>query len=225
MKDRNLLPECNEQKLVSDNDFRKLFCARCRNSDCVFSEGGENRWVNRMATQEERFLDNPLFAEPDDPRFTEIRALHFEEALERAYQMELSDQCGDWSIPEVTGPRGEPQTTEKVDFAVRRLAESQGKNPPELPEPQPEKAPPNFLPPSRVVPEPRTQEPTPPPQRPRVPLNTEMPPQGIMVDGTDPHPPSPIHDAVTASWEIPAEQTVDVGGKVTLGPPVEVDKK
>jgi outer membrane biosynthesis protein TonB len=217
MKDRNLLPECNGQKLMPEEDFRQLFCARCRNQECVFSEGGENRWVNRMSTQEERFLKNPLFADPDDPRFADIRALHFEEALQQAYQMELSAQRGDWTIPEVVGPREE--ATKKVDAAVQRLAESQGKQPPEFPDPKPEEPPPDPQP-VEPKPEPRPQpkpESRPTPQQ-RRPLNTEMPPQGLMVDGTDPIPPSPVQKVATESWEIPAEQKVAVGGKVVLGP-------
>jgi len=194
-----------------------------------------------MATQADRLLYNPLFADPNDPKFEEIKQQHFANLLERAMQIEVADRKGDWEIPEmlVNEDRtklSDPTATQEVDFAAQRLAEAKGKAPPQPPEPtapqitaepaqfQAESAPPPQRPsPTLTLPE------RPPEPAQQTLINTPMPKEGIMVGGTAPPrmdvvPQGPAHPAQDP-WEIPAtpEQVVSAGGVVMLAAPKETE--
>jgi hypothetical protein len=84
---------------MSPEDFGRFFCKLCRNPECVSSATGTSKWVNRMETQVDRLLDNPLIADPDDPRFAELRRIDFADAMRQAMAMEISERRGDWEIP------------------------------------------------------------------------------------------------------------------------------
>jgi|GEM_PF-1741531 len=84
---------------VSPNDFERMFCRQCRNPTCDRSAGSGLRWLKRILTQEDRLLSNPKFADPNDPRFKEIRSVEFPSALKEAMKLEISDRRGDWTVP------------------------------------------------------------------------------------------------------------------------------
>ena len=80
-------------------DFERTFCRVCRNPQCERSAGSRDPWAQRMATQVDRLLVNPKFADPNDPQFKDIRDLDFPSALREAMRIEISDRRGDWSVP------------------------------------------------------------------------------------------------------------------------------
>lgn len=92
--------ECFDPAMqVPPKEFERTFCRVCRNQKCERSAGSKDKWVNRMATQVDRLLANPKFADPDDPRYQDIRATDFPSALREAMRLEISDRKNDWTVP------------------------------------------------------------------------------------------------------------------------------
>ena len=91
---------CFEPKYaMSPNDFERTFCKVCRNQDCTRSRGSETAWLQRISTQVDRLLINPKFADPKDPKFTDIRSVDFPSAVREAMRLEISDRKRDWTVP------------------------------------------------------------------------------------------------------------------------------
>jgi len=102
MSKRDLWNDCyagEHTRSLSPDDFRRVFCQRCRNAGCSNSAVGTSRWVNRMETQVDLLLNNPLFADPDDPRFEAVRGLDFADMVREALALEIASERGDWEIP------------------------------------------------------------------------------------------------------------------------------
>ena len=89
----------NQRKMISPEDFRKNFCEACMNAGCVNSKGVGTSWVKRIATQEERLLINPNFADMNDPRWGGLAGNDFKNMIQEALAIEISTRRGDWSIP------------------------------------------------------------------------------------------------------------------------------
>ena len=79
--------------------FRQTFCDVCLNAACKNSKGTGTQWARRMANQAELLLNNPNFANPDDPSFDAIRKMDFQSMLHKALAIHVSEQRGDWSVP------------------------------------------------------------------------------------------------------------------------------
>lgn len=102
MPRRDLWKECysgNHQQHLSPEDFKRLFCRLCRNPECENSASGRSKWANRIETQVDRLLDNPVFADVRDPQFASIHGLDFGDAMRQAIALEITSQKGDWEIP------------------------------------------------------------------------------------------------------------------------------
>ena len=257
----------------SPEDFRRHFCQRCGNVECLDSAGGKSPWLHRITTQVERLLNNPNLADPDDPRFKHLQSLDFPSMLREAMALEVSSRKGDWEIPtqedalqlaaEIAGaaPEGFQEATEegpsikvlwegdthgkggkyKIVLAefegqatwsctcpafqfqrvgpdgckhiqeARILYESQEEiedepvdDPVADPDVQPEHADPEAWHQMR--------------ERNLVPnrVNTRIPSEGVMTDGSEPLPPPPPVDP----WAVVKKDTtqvVPVGGTVTMG--------
>ena len=84
---------------LKPEEFRKTFCEQCMNTGCQNSRGSGTAWAKRVLTQEERLLRNPRFSEPGDPRLRRISEMDFENLLQEALSIEISEARGDWSIP------------------------------------------------------------------------------------------------------------------------------
>lgn len=98
----NLWMECYDgtaKRSLSEEEFRQTFCRVCRNPECELALGAQTKWQGRIATQEERLLNNPRFADPNDPRFKNIRAIDFPNLFRDAMALEIAAQRGDWEIP------------------------------------------------------------------------------------------------------------------------------
>jgi hypothetical protein len=87
------------RKTMSPQQFRETFCANCLNAGCKNSTAAGSKWIQRMLTQEDRLLDNPLFADENDPQFRAIREQDFQDMVRQALAIEVSTRKGDWSVP------------------------------------------------------------------------------------------------------------------------------
>jgi hypothetical protein len=100
MADRqDLWKECysgEHASAMSPEAFKFQFCSRCGNSTCVNSAAGQTGWQRRMDTQEDILLINPQYADPNDPRYKEVRELDFPNLLRKAMRLEIADTRGDW---------------------------------------------------------------------------------------------------------------------------------
>jgi hypothetical protein len=88
-----------EHRKLSPAEFREEWCGKCLNTGCRNSRGTELKWLQRMLTQEDILLDNPRFADPQDPKFQRIREQDFQDMVRHALTIEVSTRKGDWSIP------------------------------------------------------------------------------------------------------------------------------
>jgi hypothetical protein len=52
-----------------------------------------------MSSQEDRLLDNPIFADSEDPSFNHIREVDFPDLLKQAIRLEIASKNNDWEIP------------------------------------------------------------------------------------------------------------------------------
>jgi hypothetical protein len=186
-----------------------------------------------METQVDELLDNPRFADPNDPAFEHIRNQPFRDMLRKAMKLEIASQKGDWSIPsqadamEMVGnlahrPAGfmdqEPDEPEvkvlwEAVYAARQSEEVQVVAETEDPSLNP--APPPDGSTTRSSPAAWRQMGT----RNLMPKakNTNFPTDGIMIDGSPaPPPPEPADP-----WAVPEKpgNVVEVGGTVVLGEP------
>jgi len=240
---KDLLGYCNEHG-VPPRQFMQTFCYRCRNHECSNASWGGSIWQSRMRIQQDKLLDNPHFAHPDNPQFDHIRERDFPSLLEKAIQLEIADKRGDWEIPEVAITdnkviRAKGATTDAVDEAVKALAKAQGKIGPSLPDrQQAEKdefleqtvemmgedlpTPPGFRPESEgaEVDDPDVVK-TPEETRPPSPVrslkfsNTAIPDEGFVVGGGE----TPKREPESDPWAVPENTgpVVDVGAKVRMG--------
>lgn len=89
----------DSHRQMSPEQFKKTFCDNCLNPGCVNSKAAGTSWMNRILTQEEVLLRNPLFANENDPLFSSLRSVDFKDLLQQALALEIADRKGDWSIP------------------------------------------------------------------------------------------------------------------------------
>lgn len=103
MSKKDLTQFCREtndtHKSVSESEFRVIWCKRCRNQECRFSQWGNGLWKNRMDTQVDRLLDNPLFGDPRQEQFRHLQDILFEDMKHQAVALHLANQNQDWEIP------------------------------------------------------------------------------------------------------------------------------
>ncbi|MBD3260613.1 MAG: hypothetical protein GF334_02880 [Candidatus Altiarchaeales archaeon] len=143
------LADCRKSKTPLVNQvkevphLRERYCKQCRNKFCAWASLSEDLFEKRVKTQEDRFLNNPNFADEDHPRYFEVRAIDFPDLMREAIILETSDRRQDWEIPTIeesvsTILQSAPEAvrTKQVDEAVKALAEARGKEPPEVPEPR-----------------------------------------------------------------------------------------
>lgn len=219
---RDLLQECNDQR-IPPKDFTQTFCVRCRNPECVNAGWAGSTFEQRVATQVDRLLNNPVQARPDDTRFDPVRAMHF---VEVAQAIVLRRRADPWAGPGVflADPDPSTVTTPAVEDAVARLAEARGKRPSAVSiEVEPELHPETPAESARTPQEPLSAPvaaPVPTPVRPtpvaRSTVNTEFPDEGVMLGGTSPPPREGL--ATTDPWAPkPKTNVVPPGAKIKMG--------
>jgi hypothetical protein len=149
---RDFFSGCNEPGTPAFQpnpaDFMRVWCARCRRSDCVRAKSAVRSWENRMAEQPEYLLNDPNFSDMTDPRHQDLAKMYFASLKAKAERLEIAASRQDWEIPE--GPtdgiaRVVPgSVTDDFDVAVRELARAKGKDAPELPREATVAAPPFY---------------------------------------------------------------------------------
>lgn len=214
----DLLNECNDQK-VPPRDFKETFCKRCRNQNCVNAGWASSTFDERVRTQVDRLLVNPLQARPEDSRFDSIRAMHF---VEVAAAISIARRTDPWAGPGVHLANPDPETlkSQVVEEAVSRLAEARGRKPPvaiSVEEESPEE-PPATLP--QAPPE-RREGSVPAVTAPKLQsvassINTDFPEEGVMIGGGL-VPPSPARQEVDPWAPKPKENIVPRGTKIRMG--------
>lgn len=85
-----------QRKLSGPEDFKRTYCNRCRNVECERSVVNDSLWIHRMDTQADRLLFNPVFANPSDPDFYDLRKMEFRDMVQKALRLEIASQRGDW---------------------------------------------------------------------------------------------------------------------------------
>ena len=184
MSKEDLFDECYDRQ-VSPEDFKQVFCNRCRNPRCTHAGWARDLFGERVHTQVDR-LFNTDQAEPDDPRFSHLQEIEFPSLLRQAVRLNLADQRGDWSIPEenvhlapIAGKPASEESSALVEEAVKNLkpeSDVEPENPPA------ESAPP---PAESAPPEPALPKPPVPVHFRSGSMNTEVPAEGVMLDGDE----------------------------------------
>ncbi len=220
----DLLDECNDQK-IPPRDFKETFCKRCRNQNCANAGWASATFDERVRTQVDRLLRNPLQARPEDTRFDPIRAMHF---VEVAAAISLARRADPWAGPGVhlADPDPEMAKSQVVEEAVSRLAEARGKRPAPtaiaVEEEKPLPSPVVVVTPAVVAPAPLP----PPPAKPVAVapvavINTDFPDEGVMIGGGPATPPkmgvSQTRPEADPWAPKPKENVVQRGAKIRMG--------
>jgi hypothetical protein len=199
----DLLNECNDQR-IPPNEFKDVFCKRCRNQNCVNAGWSSSSFEERVRTQVDRLLVHPHQARPEDTRFDHLRAMHF---VEVAAAIAIARSSDPWAGPGVhlAEPSPDTQTSAVVENAVAKLAEARGKRPTptmvSVEEEKPIEPIPVVLPevtkpvdPPREAVPPKPIEAPRPVSPPRPLVNTEFPEEGLMIGGAASSPTPPPAD-------------------------------
>ena len=204
--------DCYDPRMnMTQKDFIATFCNQCRNQDCERAARGMTKWIKRMSTQEDRLLINPRFADLDDPRYKSLQVMHFQDMLNRAYQLEISDQKGDWEIPEIHITDGKvehssSETNHAVEQAVKALRGGVVED---------------FVPETKTV-DPVVDPVVDPPISKQTLQNTQIPSGGIMIGDAKNTPLKGYTEEEKDPWEIPPHldpsiKKIEVGAKIVVG--------
>lgn len=219
MRKKDLTQFCRETNethhSVSEKEFRHLWCRRCRNRECKHSTWGEGVWTNRMETQVDRLLDNPLFGDPRQEQFRHLQDMVFEDMKHHAIPIHIASENADWEIPSekqvsdfekgaVIGRENPAQR--EISISERKEEEVEEKE--GLSEENPEK---NIANPELNKSE-EVSEIRPAPTIPAH-ANTKIEDDGIMIGGEESPPPA-VDD-----WSVPPnlDNVIPVGGRVVMG--------
>ena len=196
---------------VSEEEFRGVWCRRCRNQECRHSQWGKGVWLERMSTQVDRLLDNPQFGDPQDPDFGFLN-FDFEDMKRQAIAIHISEQNNDWEIPSEKqisdfnkdGLREDANSVKRVS----RLSETKDENIKDETEVTESEKPEGSG--SENNYEPLVQTPL---NLPSV-SNTKTKDEGIMLGE-----PLVEKNAVIDDWSVPVstDNIIPVGGKIVLG--------
>lgn len=102
MPRQDMFKECyagEHRQNLSPENFKHMFCRVCRNPGCVNSAVGKGLWMQRMENQADRLLNNPVFGDPNDPKFQHLADQDFKDMVQKAMALEVSARKGDWEIP------------------------------------------------------------------------------------------------------------------------------
>lgn len=215
---RDFITECNTDRLPF-KEFMAAWCQKCRNSACRNAGWGTSKWISRMATQEDRLLNNPFFADSEDPSFDYVREVDFPDLLKQAVRLEIASRNNDWEIPaeeevdkkvEDQKLHSAPELDKTAISSTEHGVEEDGISqvPPDSSDDLPENS-------SEIPPLPSDSSPVPP----RFMGNTPFPSEGMMVDGSVPVDSTPVEAAQPEDPWAPKtdERKVKVGATITLG--------
>lgn len=223
MNKKDLTQFCREtnetHKSVSEKDFRLLWCKRCRNQECRFSQWGDGLWKSRMDTQVDRLLDNPLFGDPRQEQFRYLQDIIFEDMKHHAVALHLSSANNDWEIPsekQVNDFIENPHLETKSSVGQKSEKSISDENPQKLEEKEPLKEEvPRDGGHDLVTSDEMHLVSTKPNRPPSV--NTPVSDEGIMIDGDEPTSKAP--NVEIDEWSVPptVENIIPIGGRVVMG--------
>lgn len=218
---QDFIVECNTERLPF-KEFMLVWCQKCRNSACRNAGWGTSKWVARMATQEDRLLDNPIFADPEDPNFTYVREVDFPDLLKQAIRLEIATRNNDWEIPSQDSVEQQVEKnnnqglhfekeTGKPSIVSREQEEEEDGIPTAHPDssdnPTQQQTATNLpLPSDLSLAKPR-----------RFMSNTPFPSEGVMLDGGSPPPEEDSSPSEDPWAPKPSERKVNVGATIDLG--------
>ena len=228
MTEKDYIQECMESmpQQGSLDDFKRAFCDVCINPDCKRSRFKDSKWVTRMIMQEDA-LFNPRFADPDDPRYSHLRAVNFEPVDEQTlkYYGGWVDVREDGTVVHQGETPVDEKDSSKIDQAVASLKGGLTKTieepaPTPVPEPAVEAEPePTVV--EAPAPEPQPEPQPQPVQRPQRPRNTEVPQGGIILGPSKPdliQRPSRLLQPQSDPWAVDGSGSSKRGksGKLTV---------
>jgi hypothetical protein len=95
----DLLSECMSDLKTKDvAAFTETFCARCRQQGCGRAKWSGDKFGSRVANQVDRLFHSEQ-ADPTSSRYEHLQ--DFKNLFTEAMRLEISDQRGDWSVPDV----------------------------------------------------------------------------------------------------------------------------
>lgn len=93
----DLLSECMSDLKTKDTAaFTETFCARCRQQGCGRAKWSGDKFGVRVANQVDRLFHSEQ-ADPTSSRYEHLQ--DFKDMFTEAMRLEISDQRGDWSVP------------------------------------------------------------------------------------------------------------------------------
>lgn len=175
---------CNDPRAAwhqrDPQEFERIWCVNCKNTECVRSKGSKMPWVERMQNQPDYLINDPIFSDLLSHAHRVLAEQNFAPRNAQAERLEIADQRQDWSIPnpdEQLRPPPAPVTSDPHAFD-------------DPPEPEPEPAPaPAPAPPPAPRPLPPQPKPVLKPPAKVAKTNTPMPKGGLLV-GPAPSPPA-----------------------------------
>ena len=200
--DKDFLGDCMDSVDgdASVKEFQMVFCRRCFNQECTHSGMNKTQWQARMDRQEDALL-NPDRLDPNRPDVQPIAHQNFEDA--RNLQQDA------WSMPveddgrkrvHKSDPPTKTQSADKVDESAKALAgDDEKKTEDEGSDEKPE--------PAKESPE---SEDTHPEKEDRT--NTDVPDEGIMLDGQPKESKPKRRPRKNEDWSHPDYDTTDGGG-------------
>lgn len=166
-------------------EFVRTWCSACKNTECVRSKGAMMPWVQRMQTQPDYLINDPIFSDLLSHAHRVLAEQEFSPLNAKAERLEIAEQQQDWTIPSPGTP------------LIPQGKVLQKEDPHEFDDPVEEPEPEIPEPPVVSIPEPiqnPVEAPKPAP-KPRVnkPSNTHMPKGGLIIGPA----PSPAPDPWT----------------------------
>jgi hypothetical protein len=201
----DLINECmSDLKTTDMAAFTMTFCERCRQPGCHRAKWAGDKFGARVATQFDRLL-RPEQADPTSSRYEHL--VDFQNMMQEAMRLEISDRRGDWEIP------GDiKEVTSRVQVPRHMLYQEPEEDvlePPKavpLPPQAPEGIPATVAPVSKMG---AAQI------QPGAPRNTpQAPAGGIMIGGATPPAKAPVMDP----WAVKSTvQVVKPGATIKMG--------
>lgn len=111
---RDFFAGCNEpgsSAYIADPDaFMKVWCARCRRSECVRAKGYVAAWESRMEEQVDYLINAPRFSRVESNEHKALAGMMFTSLEAKARRLEVAAKRQDWVVPS----EAEAETAEDV---------------------------------------------------------------------------------------------------------------
>lgn len=120
---KNRLKGCNSGDFQTDPDaFQKIWCVRCSQTDCSLAGYARTDLMShRNAHWVEKYFKTRQIDPSSSPQFAHIANLNFKNLAERAIELHLSEERGDWSVPTTVKTQPPQESTEVI---VERAVEN-----------------------------------------------------------------------------------------------------